>query len=115
MAGGDKFLHEISTRVLLTSLTDPEAIRYRQHVLADCIAEPDTVRRMYGIAVGALEDKRRTWGFWPAQQPAGILSGAVGQLEVLITRLRELRQVADEQAGPLLLRRADHPAGQPAA
>ena len=99
MAGGDKFLHEISTRVLLTSLTDPEAIRYRQHVLADCIAEPDTVRRMYGIAVGALEDKRRTWGFWPAQQPAGILSGAVGQLEVLITRLRELRQVADEQAG----------------
>jgi hypothetical protein len=99
MAGGDKFLHDISTRVLLTSLTDPEVIRYRQHVLADCIAESGTVRRMYAIAVGALEDKRKTWGFWPAQQPAGILSGAVGQLEVLIARLRELRQVADDHAG----------------
>ncbi|MGH3401608.1 MAG: MutS-related protein [Streptosporangiaceae bacterium] len=98
MAGGDKFRHDISTRVLLTSLTDTDAIRYRQHVLADCIAQPDTVRRMYAIAVGALADKRHTWGFWPSQQPAGILSGAVGQLEVLIARLRELRQVADRHA-----------------
>lgn len=99
MAAGDKFLHEISTRVLLTSITDTNVIRYRQQILADCITEPDTVRQMYAIAVGALEDKRRTWGFWPSQQPAGILSGAVGQLEVLIARLRELRQVAGAHAG----------------
>jgi DNA mismatch repair ATPase MutS len=99
MAAGDKFLHEISERVLLTSLTDPDTIRYRQNVLADCLAQPDTVRLMYAIAVGALEDKRHAWGFWPSQHPAGILSGAVGQLEVLIARLRELRQVADTHAG----------------
>ena len=99
MAGGDKFLYDISARVLLTSLTDPNAIRYRQHVLADCIAQPNIVRLMYAIAVAALEDKRRTWGYWPSQQPAGILSGAVSQLEVLIARLRELRQVADEHIG----------------
>jgi hypothetical protein len=99
MAAGDKFLHEISSRVLLTSLTDPQTIRYRQRILADCIAEPEVVRLMYAIAVAALEEKRRAWGFWPSQQPAGILAGAVGQLEVLIARLRELRQVADEHAG----------------
>jgi MutS domain V len=99
MAAGDKFLQEISTRVMLTSLTGPDEIRYRQHVLADCIAEPGAVRQMYDIAVGALQDKRSAWGFWSSQQPAGILSGAVSQLQVLIARLRELRQIADEHTG----------------
>lgn len=99
MAGGDKFLLDISTRVLLASLTDPEAIRYRQAVLADCLAQPDVIRLMYGIAVAALDDKRRAWGFWSSQFPASILAGAVNQLDVLITRLRELRQVADDHAG----------------
>jgi hypothetical protein len=101
MAAGDKFLYEISARVLLTSLTDPAEIRYRQRILADCIAEPAVIRQMYDIAVGALDDKRRAWGFWPSQQPAGILSGAVGQLEVLTGRLRQLRQLADDYAGRL--------------
>jgi hypothetical protein len=99
MAAGDKFLYDISARLLLASLTDPVAIRYRQRILADCIGAPEIIRQMYGIAVGALEDKRRLWGFWPSQRPTSILSGAVSQLEVLIARLRQLRQVADDHAG----------------
>ena len=99
MADGDKFLLDIATRVMLTGLTDTGAIRYRQRVLADCAAQPDIIRGMYDIAVGALEDKRRVWGFWSSQSPTSILSGAVNQLQVLIVRLRELRQVADEHAG----------------
>ncbi len=99
MAAGDKFLFDISTRVMLTSLTDLDAIRHRQQILADCIAEPDIIRQLYGIAVGALQDKRGVWGFWASQHPTSILSGAVSQLEVLIVRLRELRQVADDHAG----------------
>ncbi len=98
MAGGDKFLLDISTRVLLATLTDPETIRYRQAILANCIAKPDIIRQMYAIAVAALEDKRRAWGFWSSHNPASILSGAVNQLDVLIVRLRELRQVADNHA-----------------
>jgi hypothetical protein len=96
MAAGDKFLYDISRRVMLTSLTDPDQIRYRQHVLADCVSHPDVIRQMYRIAVGALDDKRRIWGFWTSNRPTSVLSGAVGQLEVLVARLRELRQVADE-------------------
>jgi hypothetical protein len=99
MAARDKFLLDISTRVMLAGLDDPDDIRYRQQILADCIAEPEVIRRMYGIAVGALQDKRGVWGYWASQRPTGILSGAVGQLEVLVARLRELRQLADEQAG----------------
>jgi MutS domain V len=98
MAAGNEFLHDIAKRVLLTSLTDPGDIRYRQAVLADCIAHPEIIRQMYGIAVGALADKRRVWGFWSSARPTSILAGAINQLEVLIVRLRELRQVADEHA-----------------
>jgi hypothetical protein len=96
MAAGDKFLYDISARVMLTSLTSLGTIGYRQHVLADCIAEPQIIRQMYGIAVGALQDKRGVWGFFASQHPTSILSGAINQLEVLIVRLRELRQVADD-------------------
>jgi hypothetical protein len=98
MAAGDNFLLDISTRVMLAGLTDPDDIRYRQHVLADCLAEPEIIRAMYDITVAALQDKRRAWGFFSSQFPTSILSGAINQLEVLIVRLRQLRQVADEHA-----------------
>ena len=98
MALGDRFLFEISRKVMLASLGDPEAIRYRQRVLADCIAEPGIIREMYGIAVAALQDKRGLWGY-AYQYPLSILSGAVTQLEVLTVRLKELRRVADSHVG----------------
>ncbi|MDQ2873644.1 MAG: DNA mismatch repair protein MutS [Actinomycetota bacterium] len=100
MADGDSFLFEIAERVLLASLADPAAIVYRQRVLADCVAQPRVVREMYAIAVGALRDKRGLWGYsYSSQRPSSILSAAVSQLEVLVVRLRELRQVADLHAG----------------
>jgi DNA mismatch repair ATPase MutS len=95
MAQGDKFLFEVSKRVVLTSLDDPEAIRYRQHVLADCLSESDILREMYAIAVGALKDKRGLWGY-SSQYPSSILSGAVHQLEALVVRMKQLRQIADQ-------------------
>jgi DNA mismatch repair ATPase MutS len=97
MAVGDKFLYEVSVRVVLASLNDREAILYRQHVFADCIAEPAIVREMYDIAVGALEDKRGIWGFG-FQSPSLILSGAIRQLEAAIFRLKQLRKIADDHA-----------------
>jgi DNA mismatch repair ATPase MutS len=99
MAAGDKFLFDVSARVLLASLADIETIRYRQDVLADCLAQPEVIRAMYDVAVGALTDKRGVWGFLSSQNPTSILSGAVNQLEVLIVRLRQLRQLADDHAG----------------
>jgi hypothetical protein len=100
MALGDTFLFEVSMRVLLASLDDPEAIVYRQRILADCIAEPEIIRAMYAIAVGAIEDKRGLWGYsFGSQYPASILSGAVKHLGAYVVRLKELRKIADEHAG----------------
>jgi MutS domain V len=100
MALGDKFLFDVSRRVLLACLHDPEAIRYRQRVLADCLAEPEVIREMYAVAVGAQQDKRHIWGGYGGtyQTPSSNLSGAVGHLEAYVARLRQLRQIADEHA-----------------
>jgi hypothetical protein len=100
MAASDKSLFEVSTKVLLASLHDPEAIRYRQRVLADCLAQPEVIREMYAVAVGVLEDKRRLWGYGGTyQNPSSNLSGAVSYLEAYVARLRQLRRIADDQAG----------------
>jgi len=101
MANGDKFLPEISARVLLTRVREPQAIRYRQQVLADCLAQPDVIRQMYAVAAAALEDKRHLWGGYGGsfQNPSSNLSGAVSHLAAYVARLRELRQIADEHAG----------------
>ena len=101
MAAGDEFLFDVSAKVLLTSLHDPEAIRYRQRVLADCLAQPGVIREMYAVAAGALQDKRHLWAQYGGtyQNPSSNLSGAVSYLEAYVARLRQLRQIADDHAG----------------
>jgi len=90
----------VARTVLLTSLDEPEAIRYRQQVLADCQARPEVVREMYAVAVGALADKRRVWGGYGGsyQNPSSNLSGAVNHLVAFVARLRQLRRIADDRA-----------------
>jgi hypothetical protein len=101
MAAGDKFLAEVAVKILLTSLDDPDVIRYRQRVLADCLAHPEVIRQMYAVAAGALEDKRHLWGGYGGsyQNASSNLSGAVSQLEAYVARLRQLRRIADDRAG----------------
>lgn len=101
MAGSDSYLFDVSQRALLASIDDPAAILYRQRVLADCIAHPQIIRGMYAIALGALEDRRDIWSGYGGsyQTPASSLSGAVGHLEAYVARLKQLREIADNQAG----------------
>lgn len=100
MADGDKFLHDVSAKVLLASLDDPAEIRYRQQVLADCLARPDAIREMYAVAAGALTDNRGLFtGYGGSYQSASSnLAGAVSHLESYVARLRQLRKITDEHA-----------------
>jgi hypothetical protein len=101
MAAGDKFLYGVSAKVLMACLHDPQAIRYRQQILTDCLAQPEVIREMYAVAAGALQDIRSVWGGYGGtyQSPESNLSGAVNHLEAYVARLRQLRQIADGQAG----------------
>jgi MutS domain V len=100
MAAGDKFLYGVSVKVLLASLQDPEAIRYRQRVLADCLDQPGVIRELYEVAASALEDKRHLWGGYGSayQNASSNLAGAVGYLNGYVTRLRQLRRIVDGHA-----------------
>ena len=101
MAAGDDYLLDVCRKVLLAGLHEPEGIRCRQEVLADCLAHPGPIREAYDVATAALRDKRRLWSGYGGsyQNPASNLSGAVGHLESFAARLRQLRQIADDHAG----------------
>jgi hypothetical protein len=98
MANGDEFLFEVAKRVVLSSLTDPDAIVYRQQVLADCIEHPEIIRQLYQLAVEALENERTVGGAWFRPSPDQILSRSVRVLQLQAGVLRRLRQLADQQA-----------------
>jgi DNA mismatch repair ATPase MutS len=98
MAGGDQFLYEVAKRAVLSSLTDPEAIRYRQQVLTDCLQQPAIIRELYGIAVEAIQRERKIWGVF-MHSPDTILHHSIQVLELFVGILKRLRTIADNQAG----------------
>ncbi len=97
MSGGDGFLREVARRAVLASLDEPGAITYRQDVLADCVAEPEIVRQMHAIAVGALADEKRVY-FPLFRHPSGVVRRSVEVMQLLVARLKELRALADANA-----------------
>lgn len=97
MAVGDGFLLDIARRAILSSLGGPEAILYRQQVLADCLAQPAVVRQIYTLTMDALQAERKIWGSF-AKSPDSILYRSVHVLEVLTGFLKRLRAIADAAA-----------------
>ena len=55
MSLGDNFLFEAAQVAVLSSLTDLEVIRYRQHILADSLKNSAIVQDIYQIAMEAIE------------------------------------------------------------
>ena len=98
MAGGDQFLYQVAQRAVLSSLKNPEAISYRQQVLADCLHQPAIVRELYGIAVEAIQRGRKIWGVF-MNSPDTILHHSLQVLELFVGILKRLRAIADSQAG----------------
>jgi len=99
MAAGDEFLFEVARRGVLSSLSDPDAVVYRQRVLADCLEHPGTVRQLYELAIDALENERQVRSLWHLASPDSIISRSVQVLTLQVEILRRLRQVAEEHAG----------------
>ena len=99
MAAGDEFLFEVAKRAILSSLTDPAAIVYRQQVLADCLENPETVKQLYQLAIDALENERQVSPLWHLSTPDNIVYRSVRVLTLQVEVLKRLRQTAEQQAG----------------
>jgi hypothetical protein len=99
MGGGDTFLLEIAKTAIFERLREPEAILYRQHILADCLDQSDTVKDMYAIVVEAIEREKKVWRTMIGRYPEGLLSRSVEVLQLFVGLLKRLRHTADEH-GP---------------
>ncbi len=98
MALGDNFLFEVATVALLSSVNDPQTIRYREDILEDCMRNEATVREMYQISCEAIsEERKRYWSLF-YRYPSSVLHQAVDVLQMLVGKLRRLRRIADHHA-----------------
>lgn len=99
MAAGDGLLLELARRGLLTSLSDPAEIAYRQEVVTDCLEHPDLARGIYAIATEAMVQEQQVYRPRYGNAPSAMLRGAIETLELFIELLRRLRGLADDHLG----------------
>jgi DNA mismatch repair ATPase MutS len=99
MAGEDQVLFEVAKVAMLSSVTDVDTIRYRQHVFADCLKNSSTVRDMYQVAIEAIEGERKNYWWGGIRYPAGVLHRGVEVLRLFVAALKKLRSIADWHAG----------------
>jgi DNA mismatch repair ATPase MutS len=98
MARGDEFLFDVARRAVLSSLTDPEAIGYRQRILADCLEQASVVRQIYDAAAEAVAGSKKIYRGIFSQSPDSTLRWAIEALHLFVGILRRLRHIADEHA-----------------
>jgi hypothetical protein len=98
MSGGDQYLHSVASAVVLTSLTQPTDIAYRQAVLSDCLAATETIGQIYELAGVAIAEEKKIWSVF-TNVPRGRLHRAVKVLALFSGHLRTLRQIADSSIG----------------
>jgi DNA mismatch repair ATPase MutS len=97
MAGGDKYVYDVTRRTIFASLHEPTEIRYRQAVLSDCVAHPGITRELYAIAVEAIQNERKLW-YFSSQYPESMLHRSLALLGHLVVQLHRLRGIAEEHA-----------------
>jgi DNA mismatch repair ATPase MutS len=99
MALGDRFLYEVASKVIISCLNnDPDTIIYRQNILRDCLENPLIIRKMYDIAVEAIEGRRKAWWGFFGKYPSGILHGSIEVMHLFMGMLRKLKSITDEHS-----------------
>jgi DNA mismatch repair ATPase MutS len=98
MALGDKFLFEVAKIAVLSGLNDLDIILYRQNILKDCLKNYSIVRDIYDIVVAAIENKKSYYFGIYAKYPASILRNSIELLQMFVSMLKRLKNIADEHA-----------------
>lgn len=98
MADGDELVSKVAGKALLIAPgNDIETIQYRQQIIADVLKHPETIREIYGLAVDALEQKRKNYWSFLGRHPSSTLRGANEVLRIFIGVLEKLKSIADAQ------------------
>lgn len=95
MALGDEFLFDVARKAVLSSLGDPDAIRYRQDILKDCLKNASIVRDIYHIPIESIEGKRKHWLGIFGLYPSSILHSSIEMMQMFVGLLKKLKRIAD--------------------
>jgi DNA mismatch repair ATPase MutS len=98
MGQGDDFLRRVAQSALLSSLTSIDEIRFRQYVMADCIAQPAIVRDIYALAVEAITAEHQVFRSIFAERGEALMRRSVEVIQMFVGMLRRLRQITEEHA-----------------
>lgn len=86
-------LDKICPSVFLNPLTSVEAIRWRQQVLADVLADPSGMQQLFELSGRALESQRGSW-LWSGRTADSALARAIHGLAALLPFLGDLAGLA---------------------
>ncbi len=98
MAADDTFLFEVARRAIHSGLTSLGDIVYRQHVLADCMAQPEVAHDLYDVAVAAINAEKKVLGWIFRDSPDTIVNRSRQVLQIYVDMLRRVRDIADAHA-----------------
>jgi DNA mismatch repair ATPase MutS len=99
MSRRDQLLFEVAKSTLLSSLTnDPTTILYRQDILKDCLRNPFIVRGIYHLAARVMKSEKEHYWSFLSDYPSAILDRSISVLKMLVTALKELRNIVTVQA-----------------
>jgi hypothetical protein len=98
MAGEDKFLYDVARKAILSSLTDPDTILYRQDILRDCLNNRDILMDLYFLAVEAIARAKKSWFSFLHRYPSSILHSSIDLMQMYVGMLKRLRAIADEHS-----------------
>jgi DNA mismatch repair ATPase MutS len=100
MAVDDEFLFDVTRKVMFSGLkNDVATILYRQEILKDCLKNPAVIRQLYDLAEEALGVKKKHYFGLFSRYPGTILHGSIGAMQMFVSLLRKLRELAEEHAG----------------
>ncbi len=98
-AAGDRYLYDIVAAACAGAWeNDIATIRYRQEILKDCLANPDSVRQFYSIATEPF-GRERSWDFGLlGRDAAAMVASSVRTLQSSLGVLRRLRRACSASA-----------------
>lgn len=92
----DKRLSKLCPAVLLNPLSTPAEIGWRQHILADALADPEGMRALFALAGKALESQHSIW-MYAGRTADSLLSRSIHGLQALLPWLRQLARLASQR------------------
>lgn len=93
MSAGEELPDRVARTLVLSGLSDPDVVVFRQQVLRDCLEHPRLVADLYRLAGDAIDEQKKVYRSVLRERSESRLNSAAHLLDLLLARLRALRQL----------------------